>query len=116
MGIDEDDILNKLKELVEKGDTIVRVPNEEKVALVKRLYEITKNITSDADVKLRLFEPFSNMGAISIEGKKPLIEDTGLFAEIAKYASNFNVYARLDGRVHIDFTFYGLTVPVGKGK
>lgn len=113
MGTDDcDRLLELFKEKMKEDGKVVRVPNEEKIALVRRLHQIVSNIVTGADVKLRLHEPFNNMGVIEIEGKKVLIEDTGLFAQLATCADNFNAYSRVDGRVHMDFTFYGVTVPV----
>lgn len=107
----EEDFDEKLLEMFRKlnqGEPDLLVVNEERVDLVKRLYRIIEKITTGAKVELVLFEPFSNMGSISIEGKKVIFEDTVLFAEIARCANNINVYGKTNGKVHIDLTFYGL--------
>lgn len=98
------DILNELSQ----GEQPIMTLDEDKVALVRRLYQIVENITTGGKVELVLFKPFPNMGSISVEGKKVIFEDTGLFAEIAKIADNINVYGKTNGKIHVDFTFYGL--------
>lgn len=90
----------------------VMMPNEEKIALVRRLFQVAQNITKGCEVELELFKPFSNMGVISFEGKKVYFEDSGVFAEMAELADNIEVYPKLNGNIHINFTFYKISIPV----
>lgn len=114
----EEEFDEKLLEIFKKlnqGEPANLVVNEEKVELVKRLCQILKDITIGAKIDLVLFNPFPNMGNISIEGKRVVVKDTRLFVEIARCADNIEVYGKTNGKVQINLCFYGLKKSL-KGK
>ncbi len=59
-------------------------------------------------ITYKLFEPTKKMGVVSINGKSIEFVNTELFANIAKIASNFEVFPKTDGTTQINFTFHGL--------
>lgn len=55
-----------------------------------------------------LFTPYQNMGTVSITGKKCEFENPNLLIKAIQLANNVEFYPKTNGKIQIDFTFYGL--------
>lgn len=115
--IETEETMDAFCEIIENFGTGVSVLNPEKTKMVLLIFNTLKNQLKryNVEVNCRLNEPFSNMGCISITGKSPVFYDSTWLSAVAKLASNFNVYPKTNGTVQMDFTFYGLSIPLGNG-
>ncbi len=60
-----------------------------------------------------LHDTFSSVGTISIESDDIVFDSPEKVAIAYKLASNVDIYPLTSGKVKIDFTFYGITLPIG---
>lgn len=106
-----DDFILALGKAVQASESKPAVIDIENVKKVAKAYELVKQLTKGTKVKVEyhINEPVRSMGGVNIIGKNIPINDTELFMQVANLASNFNVYAKTNGTVEMDFTFHGLT-------
>lgn len=76
---------------------------------------IKKVIKNNEEVKItyNLFDLDRTMGYINLVGKRIEFADGRLFKDVARVATNFEVYPKLDGTVEMNFTFYGFRLDKG---
>lgn len=88
--------------------------NPERVKSLLMTYQILTRITKGVKAKVTytMNKPYVSMGVVSVDGKELTFSSPKLFRVAAKLASNFNVYPKANGTVHIDFTFHNLTIPL----
>lgn len=114
---EEDDVdlsfIDEIGKIIEEEQKRPYIKNEEKVELVKKLYEMSKHIfVGDYESSLKFNDPFKGMGVITLVGKKLECLAPDYLSLISKLASNINIYSRTDGKVQFDFCFYGCEVMV----
>lgn len=107
-----DDFIRCVLENLDDGESGgVAVSKPERIKAITETYRILKHITKDtsAEVSCNLNEPFNSMGYISVVGADLLFKNPRWIAAVAKLASNFNAFPKVNGTIQIDFTFHGLT-------
>ena len=52
------------------------------------------------------------MGSVTLCGKNIVFKNPEWFVKVVEYASNFEVYPKIDGTIEMNFTFHGLTTSV----
>lgn len=109
--IEFDAVVEAYNEAMARQEVGVSVLDFAKLSKMDAMHRIMRAIVSGkkASVSYELNEPYASMGSVSVEGKQIVIEYPKLFALVMEAASNFNVYPKTNGTVHIDFTFNGLT-------
>ena len=109
---DLDEILDLLMEKVREYESQGFVIDKEEMSLFEIAYNVLNLIISkNVKVAYTVDSGFKGVGDISLIGKEIEFTDTDALVLVCKLASNINVYARLDGSVRMDFTFYGITKP-----
>ena len=105
-----DDFILALGKTVQVSESKPAVINIENVKNIVKAYDIVKQLTKGANVKVEyhINEPVRSMGYVSIIGKNIPINNVDLFMQVTKLASNFNVYVKTNGTIEMDFTFHGL--------
>lgn len=105
-----DDFILALGKAVQVSESKPAVVNIENVKNIVKAYDIVKQLTKGANVKVEyhINEPVRSMGYVSIIGKNIPINNVDLFMRVTKLASNFNVYVKTNGTIEMDFTFHGL--------
>lgn len=105
-----DDFILALGKTVQVSESKPAVVNIENVKNIVKAYDIVKQLTKGANVKVEyhINEPVRSMGYVSIIGKNIPINNVDLFMRVTKLASNFNVYVKTNGTIEMDFTFHGL--------
>lgn len=108
-----DALIDMIVEQTQDGYT-VSVINPTKTKMVLSAYKILKYATkgSKAKVTYELYKPYNNMGSITVESDGLIFNKPEWITAIAKLASNVNIYPTVDGKIRIDFTFYGLTTNI----
>lgn len=114
---EEDDVdlsfIDELGKIIEEEQKMPYIKNEERVELVKKLFEMSKRIFVGNYVSSLTFnEPFKGMGVITFVGEKLECLAPDYLSIISKFANNINIYSRTDGKVQFDFCFYGCEVMV----
>lgn len=100
--------------LMEYGDLILQqemMPyevNENMVSRIRSAAQELHKIICGARVRCFIQKPCKSMAYISIVGKDILIKDPAAFAELAKGASNLEMYPRTDEKVQINLTYNGI--------
>lgn len=85
--------------------------NKERVNDVLVTYqELSDYFKDQKDVKVeyRLFYPSKGMGSASVTGKDIVFNSSTAFVNAANKCDAYEVYAKTDGTVCLEFTFYGL--------
>lgn len=105
------DLVEYMKTL--EKNTSVSIVNEERVKQFLESYKMVlksvKHKKGVCEISYKINEPFNNMASINIIGKEITIKDPDTFLKAAKAAANFEVYAKTDGSVQANLTFYGMT-------
>lgn len=103
-----------MAEMINEDESRTSVLNLERMKQFQLAYGLTKTMTkgSGAKVAFKPHSPYQSVGVISIVGKNIRFLHTEYFKPISKLASNIEIYPRTDGRVQINMTFHGLTVPI----
>lgn len=105
-----DDFILALGKTVQASESKPAVINIENVKNIVKAYDIVKQLIKGTNVKVEyhINEPVRSMGYVSIVGKNIPVNNVDLFMQVAKLASNFNVYVKTNGTIEMDFTFHGL--------
>jgi len=98
-----------LNSAVEKSSVYGKA-DVERLTQVLYAYKVMQALTKEcgAKVSYELHEDFKGMGSVLINAHHLEFSDYQLFFEIAELANNFEVYAKTDGTVQMNFAFYGL--------
>ena len=98
----------------QKDGVKIQIMNPENVKRLLRTYKALKYITQGSGVKIsyELNEPFNSMGSVTLCGKNIVFKNPEWFVKVVEYASNFEVYPKIDGTIEMNFTFHGLTTSV----
>lgn len=59
---------------------------------------------------------FPSCGEILVYTKEFVVNDPAAFVRAAELASNYEIYAQLDGTIVLAFAFYGMTKKVGEAE
>lgn len=112
-------ILDFFREYIKHDEGRVYIINPERAEQVVEVYRALKQITKDSeDIEITYNEPglIKTMCSISLMGKEiEFIKGKWLY-EIAKLADGFEINPRTDGKIVMDFTFYGIAKPLFHGK
>lgn len=84
--------------------------NIERLTQVLYVYKVMQALTKGcgAKVSYELHEDFKGMGSVLINAPHLEFSDYQIFSEVSGFANNFEVYAKTDGTVQMNFAFYGL--------
>ncbi len=109
-----DDIIKCVGEQIEIENNKSAILNPERVKSLLMTYQILTRITKGVKTKVTytMNKPYVSMGVVGVDGKELTFSSPKLFRVAAKLASNFNVYPKANGTVHMDFTFHNLTTPL----
>lgn len=99
-----------LKTEINKCKKISETVNEKKIQNVLYVCEVMKKLTKPlkAKVKYTLNKDFKGVGIVSVNAKHLEFTDYESFNDAARLANNFEAYAKNDGTVQMNFTFYHL--------
>lgn len=114
---EEDDVdlsfIDEIGKIIEEEQKKPYIKNEERIELVKKLYEIAKTIfVGNYKSSLKFNKPFKGMGSITLEGKKLECIAPDYLIIISKAANNINIYSKMNGDVVFNFCFYGCEIMV----
>lgn len=95
----------------DRRTAIINMPRIQQVLLA---YNALKYMTKGKNVKVtyKLQSPYKNVGCVTVTGSDLLFDKSDWFVKIAGIASNLDIYPRKDRTVRMDFSFYGLTIPI----
>ena len=65
----------------------------------------------DVKVTCAINKPLKGLGVVTVIGREIPFEVPMWLPLIAQYATNMEAYPKTDGKVQMNFTFYGLTRP-----
>lgn len=110
-----DNIVTTLDNSTGTPDVNASVVNPYRIQHVLYTYKMLKYLAKQtkAKVSYELYTPYKNMGSVSVVGSNLMFKNTEWFMKAVELSSNFEVYPKTDGTVQMNFTFYGLTKPVG---
>lgn len=103
--------LQHIAEAIEQDESGTHVANIKRLKDIKLVYRLLKHITSGEQLQImyELNKPYTSMAYISVVGKSLEFERPEWFTLCSNIASNVEIYARMDGRVQVNFTFNGFT-------
>ena len=109
-----DSILMAISDLVEKKESGISFIDKGRMMEMYASNEILQTILRDSKAKIQFLphNKYASVGVIRILAKKIDIKQTKLLSQALKFASNFEIYPRTDGRFMLALTFYGLTKKV----
>lgn len=107
----ENDFVAYITGEITKSEAGISIMNPEKVEEVEIVYNVMKSVVKGTGVQVtyELNAPYVSMGSVSVVGTDIKVLDPVLFLRVAQFASNVEVYPKVDGTVQIDFTFHELT-------
>lgn len=102
------------KELFENRSNSISTINLDRVHDMVRVYNVVKEMTKDtsANVNYKIEDPSVGLGVVSAECETLVFNSPKKFTEAVTLADNFNVYPKTNGKVHMDFALYNMTVKV----
>ena len=103
------ELLNLLKEEMEKEGSAEQAVNEKRIALMQETIRSLRQIVHGAVISARFHKPFKSAGSISLRGRRIEIIDTAAFAELIRQADCLETYARNNGVIQINFSYDNLT-------
>lgn len=110
-----DSLATTVEGIADEQDGQVSIINPYKIQQVLYTYKVLKYLTKDSKgvkVRYELNEPYKSMGSVSVIGSRLEIRKPEWFMKAVELSNNFDVYAKMDGTVQMDFTFHGLTTPL----
>lgn len=98
-----------LNSAVEKS-SVYGEANIERLTQVLYVYKVMQNLTKNcgAKVSYELHDDFKGMGSVLINARSLEFSDYQAFVDASELADNFEVYAKTDGTVQMNFAFYRL--------
>ena len=78
-------------------------------------YAVMKYLTKDipgCKLSYKLYEPFKNVGSISVEAEELYFIQREWFARAAEFANNMEIYPLTNGRVRLSLGFIGISKPI----
>jgi hypothetical protein len=110
----EKEVETAIRECVEKArasgtdGAYMAVP--ERIQILSNVYKICKFMSKGcrAKVTYELHQPFEYMGSVTITAPSLRYSSSEWFLKVVELASNVEIYARTDGKINVDLTFYGL--------
>ena len=112
-----DSLVSSIGEQVEKQEQTPHIINPVVVQKVYYAYKNLKNLfkaDDDISVSYQLNEPYVSMGSVSVTGTDIIFENTKSFSDIFMLASNVEMYTKTDGKIQMDLTFHGVSVPLNQ--
>ena len=110
-----DALVLSIGEQVEKQEQAPHIINPLVVQKVCYAYKYLRYLFKDDDdisVTYQLNEPYVSMGSVSVTGESLVFDDVQRLSDVVKLASNVEMFANTDGKVQIDLTFHGVSVPL----
>lgn len=92
----------------ESKNTVVDIDREKMVTMCSKSF---RNIASGNKLKITcgLHEPFESVGYIEAIGESIVINDTHVFCDIIKNASNIELVPHTNNSIEVNLTFHGLS-------
>lgn len=109
-----DNTVVALSDAVSEDENRTSIANPYVLQKIANTYKLLKYALkgSKAKVTYALHQPYHSMGYISVVGKDVAFKNPKWFVKAVEMASNFEVYAKTNGDVEMNFTFHGLTKPI----
>ena len=107
-----DKLVEDFRTIMENSDDSLSVVNLERMREMYRCYGMLKTVFQGQKVKIDFcpHDGSASIGKIEILVNKSLkIRNTKLFHDAVKFASNYEIYPRTDGKIAFNLMFYGLT-------
>lgn len=113
-----DAILESIGEDLIEDEAKTTIANPHRIEQMQFSYAVLKYLirNTSATISYELYKPFKTMGSITVEGKLLDFDKPEWFARAAEFANSTDIYPLSADRVRIEFTFHGLTVPMGGGE
>lgn len=110
-----DSVIVTVGEIAEKEDQRTAIVNPYRLKQIQFVYASLKYLLNgtDARVEYKLHSPYKSVGSVSAIGRNLTLTHPDWFVRMAELASNVDIYPKTDGTVKLDFTFHGLTIPLG---
>ncbi len=107
--------LRAVFDTVNQDESGVAVANTDRMTEFSLCCEALKAIFSgqDAVIKCTPHDHYASVGTISVTVPKMTIDVPELFAKVTGFASNYEIYPKLDGSIVLELIFYNLTTKVG---
>lgn len=108
-------IVSTVGEIANTDNEKTSIVNPYKIEHVMYTYKVMKYLTrhlKGIGVSYELYKPYNSMGSVSVVGKNLEFNRPDWFMKAVELSNNFEVYARTDGTVQMNFTFHGLTMPI----
>ena len=107
-----DEFYKELQDLYAEDEDCQKISVINPVRMKEMLfvYNVANKIakSSGAKISYKVNEPFDGMGCVSVVGKKIEVNNTPMFIEAIKRASNFEAYPKINGTTCMTFTFHRL--------
>lgn len=108
---DEERILEQLFALIEQDEAKTQILNPRRMQQFKYCADTMEALFGRDALEFTAVphDLYPSCGTITVLAKNLTIRNPEQFTLAAAYASNFEVYPKLDGKLVLAFTFYGLT-------
>jgi len=109
-----DILLKAVAKEIQIEDNKTQMINPKKIRHLLSVHKFLKSAVRGSGVKVtyKLCEPYKNTGSITINGKNITFNKPEQLIKAINASANFEVYPKTNGTVEMNFTFYGLTVPI----
>lgn len=109
-----DSFIENFGDEIIKQESVTTIRNELRFRQLMFAYEVLKRFVdgNNVTVSYKLYEPFKEMGSVSVEGENLEFRNTEWFARAAEFATNTEIYPLNNNRVRVTLTFHNLTVPI----
>ena len=109
-----DSFIENFGDEIIKQESMTTIRNELRFRQLMFAYEVLKRFVdgNNVTVSYKLYEPFKEMGSVSVEGENLEFRNTEWFARAAEFATNTEIYPLNNNRVRVTLTFHNLTVPI----
>ena len=109
------EFLKSAIDAVNQNESGISITNRDRMTEFSLCCDAMKAIflNQNALIKCTPHDQFASVGTISITVPKLTIDVPDLFAKAAGFASNYEIYPKLDGSIVLELIFYNLTTKVG---
>lgn len=106
-----ENIVDMVADQIAEEDSQPSITCPQRMRQILYTYKLLKYLTkgTKAKVSCELHTPYRSMGSVSVIGSDLQFKNTDWFVKAIEFASNFEVYPKIDGTVQMNFTFHGLT-------
>lgn len=106
-----DSILDAIGEFIEREESGVSVINMKRAKEFATCDYLLRHTLRGRGIKIETVphDSFGSAGVIRISANSLSIREPMKFARALKLASNYEIYPKLDGKIMLALTFYGMT-------